>query len=520
MERALTRPSASILVVDDSPSKRYVISRWLRRGGYTIIEATTGAEALERLDDTHVDLVVLDVRLPDMSGLSVSEKIKQNPAHAAIPVIHVSAAAVEMEDRTLGIARGADAYLVEPIDPEELLATVYAILRYYRGRQQAERYAARLSVLTRLTLKLNSARTMDQLLSDAAAGAATIYQGPVVIFAQHLDGPWLAGFSDGPGRAPTVRVAAPPDGAFPPSGSLDDIEPRRLGMVDWPPSDTVRVLTVGTRPDRSPVHVAVPSGSADVGSPVLNLIGQAIATSMETMRAYTIEHQLALTLQRSLLPRRLPRIAGLDVAVRYVPASDTAEIGGDFYELSTLDDVLAVAVGDVGGHSVHAATVMAELRHATRAYLAEGHSPGEVIYRLSSLMRRLIPDEIATMCLLTLDPATGKARLANAGHPPPLIIHSGAVVPVTGRVPLLGIAQAERAVESEVELPPGGTMVLYTDGLVERRGETIDDGMARLARAAARIEDELDAYCDRLLVDVGPADPADDIAIVALRRHN
>ena len=168
----MTGKVASILVVDDSPSKRYVICSWLRRGGYELTEARTGAEALERMKDTKVDLVVLDVRLPDMSGFAVCERIKGDPAHAATPVIHVSAAAIEMVDRTQGLARGADAYLVEPIEPDELLATVHAILRYYRGRQNAERLAARLSVLASLSMDLNSAATASELLANAAAGTA------------------------------------------------------------------------------------------------------------------------------------------------------------------------------------------------------------------------------------------------------------------------------------------------------------------------------------------------------------
>jgi serine phosphatase RsbU (regulator of sigma subunit) len=131
--------------------------------------------------------------------------------------------------------------------------------------------------------------------------------------------------------------------------------------------------------------VVVPQDATDEGAPVLTQIGQTVVAAIEAMRAYAQEHQLALTLQRSLLPARLPRIAGYDLAVRYVPASEEAEIGGDFYELCQLGGRLAVAVGDVAGHSLHAATVMAELRHATRAFLSEGHPPAAVLDRLNRL---------------------------------------------------------------------------------------------------------------------------------------
>jgi serine phosphatase RsbU (regulator of sigma subunit) len=154
-------------------------------------------------------------------------------------------------------------------------------------------------------------------------------------------------------------------------------------------------------------------------------IGQTLVSALEGLRAYTQEHRLALTLQRSLLPARLPTLSEYDVAVRYVPASDYAEIGGDFYELCQLPGRLVVAVGDVAGHSLHAATIMAELRHATRAYLAEGHAPAGVLDRLNQLLLSLIPDEMATLCLLDIEPSTGAVRLANAGHPPPLLVTAG-----------------------------------------------------------------------------------------------
>src|SRR4051794_26339210 len=101
--------TGTALVVDDTPSKRYVLASWLRRAGYTVIEAQTGAEALIRIDGEHVDVVVLDVRLPDMSGFDVCERIKSRPEHAATPVVHVSASAVKVVDRTHGLSRGADA---------------------------------------------------------------------------------------------------------------------------------------------------------------------------------------------------------------------------------------------------------------------------------------------------------------------------------------------------------------------------------------------------------------------------
>jgi len=123
--------AGTVLLVDDTPSKRYVLARWLRRGGYQVVEAATGAEALARFREGGVGLVILDVSLPDRTGFEVCEEMKADPVHGTTPVIHVSAAATDAVDRTQGLERGADAYLVEPIDPAELLATISAVLRYY-----------------------------------------------------------------------------------------------------------------------------------------------------------------------------------------------------------------------------------------------------------------------------------------------------------------------------------------------------------------------------------------------------
>src|SRR5580698_5310581 len=141
--RPMSEASATVLVADDSEAKRYLLASWLRGGGHRVVEAATGREALDRLGG--IDLVVLDVRLPDLSGIEVCGRIKSDPATAAIPVIQVSAVAVAVADRALGLNEGADAYLAEPFQAEEFLATVTATLRYSRARRRAERTAARLA---------------------------------------------------------------------------------------------------------------------------------------------------------------------------------------------------------------------------------------------------------------------------------------------------------------------------------------------------------------------------------------
>jgi CheY-like chemotaxis protein len=508
---------ARILVVDDTPSKRYVLASWLRRGGYQVVEASTGGEALEVVGRGGIGLVVLDVRLPDMTGFEVCEQIKSDPMHGAIPVIHVSAAAVHAVDRTQGLERGADAYLVEPIDPDELLATILSVLRYFQARQHAEKLANRLTDLARFSVAMTGARTERDLLDNAVRGAASIFASPAVVVMTRSDGSRVAGVCAGPAQPVRIRSLPADDRDAPVGVSFHDQPAAGLPKAGWHDQTSVRVLTARLRPDQPPVTVVVPTSVTMDGAPVLTLLGQTVMSAVNMLRTYEREHDLALTLQRSLLPQRLPEVAGLEFAVRYVPASDRAEIGGDFYEVARFDDQVMVAVGDVGGHSLQAATVMAELRHATRAYLAEGHGPAAVLDRLNHLMAQLIPGEIATLCLLAIDIPTGRVRMANAGHPPPLMYVDGQVRRIDAHSPLLGL-RSGTAMQTEFDLPPGGTLLLYTDGLVENRSDSLDVGIDRLAAAGGQLDGDIERFASRILEEVGPADADDDIAMVVVRR--
>ncbi|GAB3187091.1 response regulator receiver domain-containing protein [Micromonospora palomenae] len=507
---------ATVLVVDDSRTKRYLLVSWLTRAGFVVREAETGTEALERVATDPIDLVVLDVRLPDLSGFDVCERIKAD--HPAMPVIHVSAHAVDVVDRTQGLTRGADAYLAEPIEPEELVATAHAVLRYYQARQRAELLAERLTGLADTTVAVHAAPSFARLLESAAAGAADIFKSPAAVIAETFDGDCLAGIATGPGAKPTIVPWVVDDAGVPTGATVRVNDPAEWGLVSWPAGDTVTVAAARLREDRAPLYVVVPSATQTARTPVLVQLAQAVASAVEAQRSFDEEHRIAVTLQRSLLPRRLPEVAGLDLAVRYEPASAQTEVGGDFYELVMLDGHLLVAIGDVAGHSLHAATVMAELRHAVRAYAVEGHQPGVILDRLNELMRTLLRNELATLCILLLHPPSGRIRLASAGHLPALVSVDGRVDFVQQSAPLLGV-RAERPDDLEFVLPAGATLVLYTDGLIERRDATIDEGLAALAACAARVDDDLDRFCHRLLVELAPPEIHDDVAVVAVRRR-
>jgi len=509
---------ATVLVVDDRAPKRYLLVTWLGRAGYTVIEAETGHDALHKIDTTPVDLVVLDVKLPDLSGFEVCERIKTDPRHHALPVIHVSAHAVDARDRTHGLSNGADAYLTEPIEPDELIATAHAVLRYYQARQRAERLAQRMTFLAETTLAVNLAASATELLRVACEGAARMFEGPAVVAAEIIDGETLAAATGGGGQAVTLRPWVDGDDPPPVGITIRSDPTANWPQVDWGTPDTVAVAVVRLRADRAPVYLAVPAGNQPPALTTLHQLAQAVAAAIEAQRSYDQEHRIALTLQRSLLPRRVPSIAGLELAVRYDPASADTEVGGDFYELTMIDGRLLVAIGDVTGHSLHAATVMAELRHAIRAYAVEGHLPGAIVERVNTLVRTLLPGELATICVIQLDPSSGAARMASAGHLPPLLVTDTGTRYLEHRAPLLGVP-AIRPPDLEFTLPHDATLVLYTDGLIERRDADIDDGLRALAVTAANVDDDLDHFCSRLVQELATPHIRDDIAVVAVRRR-
>jgi serine phosphatase RsbU (regulator of sigma subunit)/FixJ family two-component response regulator len=515
---------ATILVADDTAAKRYILATWLRRAGHTVVEVATGLDALAALAD--VDLVVLDVRLPDLSGIEVCERIKADPGTAVIPVIQVSAAATDVADRAHGLKHGADAYLAEPIEPEEFLATVTAALRYYRARRRAERTAARLAALTRVTLAINATETFDRLAWTAAAGAAEIFEVTVGLIVVMPEGQ-LRRISVAPQEPPRQqgghlslaemladRVLAGADHA---AATIPRSE--WLGLIpDTVFPGDVCLAVSRTKPERPPVvlGVACEGISGEEEWQILRQLVQGIALAVEALRAYAEEHLVALTLQRSFLPSSLPELPGIELSARYVPASNQAEVGGDFYEVLVRDSFLLAAIGDVQGHSLRAAIIMGELRHALRAFAAEGHSPLGIATLVNAVLQRYHPNIIATLCLLQLNLATGEAQIVNCGHLPLLLVDDRQAAYQGQGGMLLGTPIDDPHVEQAV-LPPGGTILLFTDGLVEERRMALDDNLERLRRAAGDTRDaDLDAFTDRILGLFGPRE--DDVALIAVRR--
>jgi GAF domain-containing protein/anti-sigma regulatory factor (Ser/Thr protein kinase) len=230
------------------------------------------------------------------------------------------------------------------------------------------------------------------------------------------------------------------------------------------------------------------------------------------------QRRVAEVLQRTLLPPELPTIAGLELASRYVPAEGSG-LGGDWYDVFELPESrIVLAVGDVVGHGVNAAAVMAQLRTALRAYAAEGHEPASVVQSVDRLMWQLGPTAMTTLVYLVLDPVEETIELVNAGHLPPLLIDPGGearYLDVDSAVPL-GTSQTETYAAQAVPFPAGAALVLYTDGLVERRDAPIDDGLDAL-RALVSGSDDVEDLCTTALDRLLPSAPSDDVALLAVR---
>lgn len=249
------------------------------------------------------------------------------------------------------------------------------------------------------------------------------------------------------------------------------------------------------------------------------LAGVLDRVAAENREMYTEQRSIAQTLQHALLPDTLPELDGLQVGARYVPAASGIDVGGDWYDLVDAGDGrVLVMIGDVSGHGLRAATTMASLRHAALAYAAQDPSPSSVLAQLSDFVNGGPHDYFATMLCSLVDVGAHRLTLASAGHLPPLVIDGagGRFVEFEANVPI-GVARKSPYLETAVSVRPNTTLIAFTDGLVERRGEVLDVGLARLRDAATDTALEL----EDLLIELAQGLPSeghhDDTAIVGIR---
>jgi serine phosphatase RsbU (regulator of sigma subunit) len=327
--------------------------------------------------------------------------------------------------------------------------------------------------------------------------------------------------------------------------STTDVDPADLPMkgvtyrTEVPFGDTV--LTLVTSPSHhlgSPLSQRLPL-ILGVGGLLLTIIAALIARQLVRARSeaesstetitdlfqrvdllYEEQRDLFVRLQRALLPQVIPDIPQVEIASKYVAGAQGVDIGGDWYSVIGVDeDRFAFVVGDVSGHGVDAVAVMAHARFTLRAYLVDGNSPQQALEKCSRQFDIAIDDHMITTIAGIGNWRTGEIVLANAGHPPPLLVTDGNAdyvsLPV-GRPLGVGPSSYEPATFT---MPTDSTMILYTDGLIERRTEDIDTGMRRLADVVAPIaQDPLGDLVDQVLTSLRDENAVDDIAVLALRR--
>lgn len=252
-------------------------------------------------------------------------------------------------------------------------------------------------------------------------------------------------------------------------------------------------------------------------------LGQRAGLALQNARLYALQQHIAEQMQLSLLPD-LAGLGHLELTARYLPARAGAEVGGDWYDAFPLSDGSALlAIGDVVGHDLTAAVRMGQLRNMLRALAFDsGDSPAGLLSRLDGVMQGLSNTELATAVVSRIHvPASGpwEVQWSNAGHPPPVLAdgRGGSRLLETGLAPVLGVDPGLTRENDRTELPPGSTLLFYTDGLVERPGENIERGLTRLRQQAAGLAREpLHTFCDELLARL-TGTHQDDIAVLALR---
>jgi PAS domain S-box-containing protein len=243
------------------------------------------------------------------------------------------------------------------------------------------------------------------------------------------------------------------------------------------------------------------------------------AVHIDNARLYTREHQAAVTLQRSLLPRDIPRVRGLDIAYRYQPASQAAEIGGDWFDVIQLGHgAVTLMVGDVTGHGIRAAATMGQLRTTTAALSRQGSPPDEILRQLNGVVAAQGEEAGATCVHVVYDPRSRRCHLTSAGHPPPVLRHPGGATELIDLPAGLMLGAGHGPYPAvDRDLPPGAILALYTDGLIEQPGQDLAIGMSRLASALADGPARtLDDLCDSVLAALAPH-PRDDVALLLAR---
>jgi GAF domain-containing protein len=395
------------------------------------------------------------------------------------------------------------------------------------ARTEAEEARRRLTFLADANAALTSSLNHEEILRLLTGLLVPAYAGSADV--------WL--FTNGEReRRRAVRPAAavvaartgrPQYAADHPGGlpGVDDRPPSAL----CPDRPLLCVPLVSRRTTLGVLTLTPPGERWDPDDAVMLIeLARRAGTAIDNAQRFEHNRDIAETLQRALLTE-LPTTPGLRLAARYLPATHGLNIGGDWYDaFRQPDGSLITVVGDVTGHGLHAAVMMSQLRTALRAYAVDGGSPGQLLTRLHVFLHHLQPDLYATAVIARFRPDEPVLTWAAAGHPPPVLrTPDGAVRTLDARPgAMLGIPLRQDIADHTVELPPGSTLALYTDGLVERRALGIDPGIGRLTEALAALpetaldgaEGDLTGAADRILTPMlHDSERDDDVCLLLCR---
>ena len=522
----------TVLVADDNTDLRRYLTGLLEPG-VRVLPAADGEEALQLVRAERPELILADVMMPRLDGWALLGAVRADPATAGTPVVLLSARAGE-QAAIEGLAAGADDYLVKPFSSAELLARVRAHLGLAAARTRQSR---RLADLTRATAAINEATTPEHALRRLADAARTLIGAHQAVASLVADQDWTRATS---ATSLSEKYAAWRGRDGRPDGGICSLVCRNNTVVRMTQAELEAHPAWRGRPaaEQPPVRgwLAAPLRTAagdnlglvqlsdryageftpDDEAVLVQLAGVA-STVLQRLHLLQQQTDVALTLQRSILgPDTLP--AGF--AVHYEPAADTLEVGGDWYDVVPLPDGrFALVVGDVVGRGLDAAAVMGQLRSAARALLLEQRSPAEVLAVLDSFAALIPGATCSTVFCALVDPATGAVRYSSAGHLPAVLVAadgSSRLLDAAQSLPL-AVAAAPRP-ESVTDLSAAMTLLLYTDGLVERRGEDLSDGLARAAAAVSAGRTlPLDALVQHLCARLLAGGHDDDVAFLLYR---
>ncbi|MEU4626265.1 SpoIIE family protein phosphatase [Actinoplanes sp. NPDC023801] len=473
-------PGGRVLFADDNADLREHVTRLLGRY-WDVATAADGAAALELARTEQFDLVLTDVMMPRLDGFGLISGLRADPRTRDVPIVVLSARAGE-ESAVEGLSAGADDYLVKPFSTRELVARVRANVELGQRRRET---VSRLRGLVDAAAALNAVPGTAEVLEVAARHVQAMTSAGRVVLTTP-DGRRAE-------RDGGAAGSAPPDVVLP----LPDTTGQRLG------------------------ELRVWRGAGEPAEPVvLTQLARLVGLRLANARLYETEHRIASTLQHSMLPQSLPRVPGALVAGRYVPGSDEAKVGGDWYDvIPGPDGELFLVIGDVVGKGVQAAAGMGQLRNALRAYLLEGFDCGTALSRLNRLVDTLGRRQFATVLCVGFDPRTRRMTYSSAGHPSPVMNEpgkNGTFLYDSALGPPIGALGDVSYPTRETWLNAGTRLLLYTDGLIEDRRQGIDSGLAELTTDVAEPAQDVDDLLDRLLAKAAGQTRRDDIALVML----